>query len=130
MAQLLEFPSFKDQRGSLTVIEKALPFNIQRVYYIYDTNQLPRAGHAHVTGYQALICLHKTCAVRLRTGQCIQDILLLRPDQCLILEASEWHTLTFEPGAILLVLASTYYDPDNYIPLSPQWHSSKPIQSD
>lgn len=115
MAKLLEFPSFKDQRGSLTVIEKALPFPILRVYYVYDTNDLPRAGHRHHHGQQALVCLHKSANVRVKDADLDQTFQLSKPNQCLILDAHEWHTVHFEPGSILLVLASTHYDPDNYI---------------
>jgi len=115
MAQLLEFPSFKDNRGTLTVIEKALPFSIQRVYYIYDTNELPRAGHRHHEGQQALICLHKSSVVQVKTESFHQDFSLCHPHQCLVLESYEWHSIKFEPGSILLVLASTYYNSDNYI---------------
>ncbi len=111
MAQSIALPSFKDSRGILTVIEKILPFAIRRVYYIYETNELCRAGHRHLTGQQALICLHKTCIVQVKED----DFSLSSPGQCLILEPDEWHELRFEPGAILLVLASDYYHPDNYI---------------
>lgn len=115
MVQLLEFPSFKDQRGTLTVIEKALPFAIQRVYYIYGTNELDRGGHRHLVGRQALICLHKKCIVQVKTESFVQEFILSKPHQCLLLEAEEWHKLNFEPDSILLVLASHHYDPKNYV---------------
>ena len=115
MPKLLELPSFKDSRGSLTVIEKLLPFSIQRVYYIYDTNTLPRAGHKHQVGQQALICLHGKCVVHVRTENDGQDFLLSSPNQSLLLDSSNWHRIEFEPNAILLVLASHHYSPDNYI---------------
>lgn len=114
MPQLLEFPTFKDDRGSLTVIEKALPFPIERVYYITDTNQHPRAGHGHKVGQQALVCLHGHCSVYVRTETHPQDFLLSTPQQCLLLGPNEWHSIQFEPGSILLVLASSHYNADNY----------------
>ena len=114
MVQIMELPSFKDSRGSLTVIEKNLPFSIRRVYYIHDTNELPRGGHAHRVGQQALICLHGECAVHVKTENDHQTFLLNIPQQCLLLEPNEWHSITFEPGSILLVLASIYYSANNY----------------
>ena len=120
MARLLELSSFADPRGSLTVIEKVLPFAIQRVYYIYNTNQLPRAGHAHLFGDQALVCLHKLCDVTIKTGQTVQTLRLSSPNQCLIIEAREWHELAFEPGASVLVLASTHYNAKNYTAAIPK----------
>lgn len=115
MAKLIALPSFKDSRGTLTVIEKDLPFSVQRIYYIYDTNELPRAGHRHRIGQQALICLHKTCVIEIKTGAFRQDFTLSHPEEYLLVEPDEWHTIQFEPGAILLVLASTPYSPENYI---------------
>ena len=115
MPRLLELSSFKDARGSLTVIEKILPFQIRRVYYIYDTNTHPRAGHKHREGQQALICLHSQCRVHVRKENSHQDFLLSSPHQGLILDPEDWHTVHFEPHCILLVLASTYYSADNYL---------------
>ncbi|HSX10698.1 MAG TPA: FdtA/QdtA family cupin domain-containing protein [Chlamydiales bacterium] len=115
MPKLLELPSFKDERGALTVIEKVLPFSIQRVYYIYDTNQRPRAGHKHRVGQQALVCLHKECRVHVRVEGHDQDFLLNTPDLCLVLDSDDWHSIQFEPNSILLVLSSHSYMPDNYI---------------
>ncbi len=115
MARLLELPSFKDDRGSLTVIEKTLPFQIQRVYYIYDTNHRPRAGHKHRDGQQALVCLQSQCRIHVKSESCYQDFILSSPKLSLILESEDWHTVHFEPHCILLVLASTYYSSDNYI---------------
>ena len=112
MPQLLELSSFKDDRGILTVVEKILPFSIQRVYYLWDTNEIPRGGHKHREGTQALICLQGQCVVQVRDHE---DFLLNSPNQCLILESDDWHSLYFNPKAILLVLASHPYSADNYI---------------
>ena len=112
MPQLLEFSSFQDHRGLLTVIEKTLPFSIQRVYYLYETNTYSRAGHRHLVGQQALICLHGKSTVHVRSHK---DFLLDSPRQGLLLEPVDWHSIQFEPGSILLVLASHPYSPDDYI---------------
>ena len=112
MPQLLEFPLFQDHRGSLTVIEKILPFPIQRVYYIYETNICPRAGHRHLLGQQALICLHGQCRVCVRGHK---DFVLDHPTQGLLLEPIDWHSIQFKPLSILLILASHHYDPGDYV---------------
>ncbi len=112
MPQLLKFPSFQDHRGSLTVIEKILPFSIQRVYYLYKTNTNSRAGHCHREAQQALICLHGNCTVYVRSHD---DFLLDCPSQGLLLAPGDWHSIQFEPYSILLVLASHAYNPDDYI---------------
>jgi hypothetical protein len=55
VASLLKLPTHSDQSGSLTVIEKNLPFNIKRVYYIYNLNNEDRGFHRHKITKQALI---------------------------------------------------------------------------
>lgn len=115
MPEFLKFPSFKDARGSLTVIEKILPFSIERVYYIWDTNELSRGNHSHQVGKQVLICLQSQCVVRVKIRESLQEFVLDSPEQGLILEPEDWHSLHFEPKAILLVLASHPYLADNYV---------------
>ena len=61
MAKLFSIPTYKDPRGSLSVIEKILPFDINRVYYIYDVDNSERGYHAHKKTIQALIMLNGSC---------------------------------------------------------------------
>ena len=63
MAKLFSIPTYKDPRGSLSVIEKILPFDIKRVYYIYDVNNSERGYHSHKKTIQALIMLYGSCDV-------------------------------------------------------------------
>ena len=57
MAALIELPTFSDDRGKLTVLERILPFNIKRTYFIYDTDNKDRGGHRHKITTQAIVCL-------------------------------------------------------------------------
>ncbi len=115
MAVLIELPSLRDERGMLTVIEQELPFEVKRVYYIHDVNALPRGGHRHLTTRQALICLQGSCAIQVRRGTQQQEFILRSPSSCLLLEPEDWHQMWFSPPAILLVLASTHYSPEDYV---------------
>ncbi|ANV98026.1 hypothetical protein BBW65_04065 [Helicobacter enhydrae] len=115
MACYLQIPTHNDDRGSLSVIEKILPFEIKRVYYMYDVSQT-RGGHAHIKTTQAFVCLGGSCEIVTQTKQCRQSFLLDSPQKCLVLEPHEWHTIeNLSPQAFLLVLASEYYDPSDYI---------------
>jgi len=115
MAKLITLPTFKDERGSLTVVEKLLPFEIKRFYYIYDTTT-KRGGHRHKKTIQALICLGGSCEIYINNGNKKEIILLDSPDKCLILDPKDWHTMdNFSSGAILLVFASEHYDISDYI---------------
>lgn len=115
MPHLITLPSFTDSRGDLTVIEKSLPFEIKRVYYIYNATDL-RGGHRHKLTQQALICVSGICEVFVHDGHGQQTFLLDRPDKCLIVDPQDWHTMKNDSKqAVLLVLASEYFDKEDYI---------------
>ena len=115
MAYLINLPTFNDSKGSLTVLEKLLPFEIKRLYYIYNVTD-KRGGHRHKNNIQALICLGGMCEIYINDG--IKNIIFVldRPEKCLIIEAKDWHTMDkFSKGSSLLVLSSEYYDKNDYI---------------
>jgi len=115
MAYVINLPTFKDERGSLTVVEKLLPFEIKRFYYIYNISQ-KRGGHRHKKTIQALICLNGKCEVYINNGMREETILLDMPSKCLILEPKDWHTMdNFTNESVLLVFASEFYDKNDYI---------------
>lgn len=115
MAHIIDLPTFGDERGNLTVVEKVLPFDIKRFYYIYDVSS-KRGGHRHKKTIQALICLGGSCEIYLNNGIKEKTVVLDTPDKCLILEPQDWHTMdNFSKNAILLVFASEYYDKNDYI---------------
>jgi dTDP-4-dehydrorhamnose 3,5-epimerase-like enzyme len=116
MAKLLNLKTFTDARGNLTVIEKVLPFDIKRIFYIYGVDSSVRGGHRHHKTYQAAICLKGKCVVSSDDGARKEVFVLDSPAKCLILEPKDWHRMhDFTPDAILMVLASEYFDPDDYI---------------
>jgi len=115
MAHIINLPKFGDERGSLTVVEKLLPFDIKRFYYIYDVTS-KRGGHRHKKTIQALITLGGSCEVYVNDGQKEEIFLLDNPTKCLLLEAKDWHTMDkFSKGSTLLVFSSEFYDKDDYI---------------
>jgi len=115
MAHIINIPTIKDDRGKLTVIEKVLPFDIKRVFFIYDIMG-NRGGHRHKKTILALVCVNGKCNIHSNDGKSKQKITLNSPNQCLILNPEDWHTIenTLE-STILLVLASEYYDKSDYI---------------
>jgi hypothetical protein len=115
MAHIINLPTFKDDRGSLTVVEKILPFEIKRFYYIYDVN-LQRGGHRHKKTIQALISLGGSCEIHTHDGEVEKAFLLDAPSKCLILNPKDWHVMDkFSKGTTLLVFSSEYYDKNDYI---------------
>ena len=116
MARLTDLLTFTDKRGNLTVIEKIIPFEIKRIFYIYGVDSSVRGGHRHKSTYQAAICLKGQCKINCDNGNDKEEFLLNTPSKCLILNPSDWHTMIdFSEDAILMVLASTEYDPEDYI---------------
>jgi dTDP-4-dehydrorhamnose 3,5-epimerase-like enzyme len=116
MAYLIDLKTFIDVRGNLTVIEKTIPFDIKRIFYIYGVDQSVRGGHRHKTTIQAAICLKGSCRIYNNDGQDENYFVLDQPSKCLILQTRDWHTMDqFSPDAILMVLASEYFDQQDYI---------------
>jgi len=116
MAHLLNLKTLTDKRGNLTVLEKVIPFDIKRLFYIYGVDDSERGGHRHKQTFQAAICLVGSCVILNDDGESKQDFVLDNPSKCLILEPKDWHKMhKFSPDAVLMVLASTYFDADDYI---------------
>ena len=109
-----------DERGSLIAIEngKDYPFDVKRVYYIFGTLPNVRRGfHAHKKLQQILICVSGSCKIHLDNGHGnTEEVLLDTPSKGLYLSSPIWREMyDFSPDAVLLVLASEYYDESDYI---------------
>ena len=115
MAYIIDLPTFSDERGDLTVVEKILPFDIKRFYYIYNVDG-QRGGHRHKKTIQALISLGGSCEIYVHNGEKEELFVLDTPSKCLILDPKDWHTMDkFDKTTTLLVFASEFYDKDDYI---------------
>ncbi|MDR1951343.1 MAG: FdtA/QdtA family cupin domain-containing protein [Bacteroidales bacterium] len=116
---LIELPKIIDARGNLSVVEncKEIPFDIRRVYWLYEvpTGEL-RGGHAHTDLEQVLIALHGDFTIIVDDGNTHQTFRLNRPNQGLYISSNIWREMSdFSEGAVCLVLASKPYDPTGYI---------------
>jgi dTDP-4-dehydrorhamnose 3,5-epimerase-like enzyme len=117
---IIEIPKIEDVhgRGNLAVIEKdTFPFQIKRVYYLYDVpSDAYRGGHAHKEVYELLIPLSGSFEVLLDDGKTKQKVMLNKPNRGLLIPTSVWRELdNFSSGAVCLVLASDVFDEDDYI---------------
>ena len=113
------FQQHGDERGQLIALEgnKDIPFEIKRVYYMYDTGQGVRRGfHAHQSLQQILICIHGSCNIHLKDGFEKKGVALEKPYEGLYIANDMWREMyDFSPDAVLMVLASDYYDENDYI---------------
>lgn len=119
IAYEMELSSTGDNRGSLVAIEpdRAIPFDIARVYYVFDTvTGVCRGQHAHKTCKQILICVSGCCDVICEDSKQTFTCKLNSPTKALYLEGLVWHSMkNFSPGAVLVVLADHVYDERDYI---------------
>ena len=116
MAQLLSLRTFVDKRGNLTVIEKVVPFDIKRIFYIYGVDNSKRGGHRHHKTIQAAICIKGSCTIYNNDGEKESVFILDRADKFLLLNTNDWHIMyDFTPDAILMVIASEHFDENDYI---------------
>ncbi len=116
---ICEFNKHLSSKGNLTVIENmfTIPFNIKRVYYLYD---IPgggeRGGHAHKKLKQLIIAVSGSFDVVLDDGKTRRTVTLNRPYYGLLLIPGIWRELNnFSSGSVCLVLASEFYDESDYI---------------
>ncbi|WP_179344022.1 sugar 3,4-ketoisomerase [Winogradskyella ursingii] len=116
--RIIEIPKVHDERGSLAVIEKGcFPFEIKRVYYLYDVpSDAFRGGHAHKNLNQLLIPLSGSFEVLLKDGTSSNRVLLNKPNKGLLIVPGIWREIdNFSSGSVCLVLASEVYDETDYL---------------
>lgn len=124
MARLILAKTFKNRikdgkldngkAAALSILENFdLGFTPKRIYWLYGLDYKEvRGGHRHKKVKHALICVSGGCEVSVNDS----IFKLNKPDQCLLLEPKDWHTMQkFKKGTVLLVLASTNYNPKDYI---------------
>ena len=113
------FQPHGDDRGQLVALEefKDIPFEIKRVYYMYDTVPgVVRGHHAHKSLEQILIWIHGSCKILLDNGIEKKIVPLEKPYEGLYVSNNMWREMyDFSEDAVLMVLASEFYDEDDYI---------------
>lgn len=119
LIQMIKFSQHGDSRGQLVAIEecKDIPFDIKRVYYMYDTTkEAVRGKHAHKSLEQILICTSGSCKILLDDGKDKEIVELNKPYEGLYISNAIWREMyDFSNDAVLMVLASNYYDKSDYI---------------
>ena len=119
LIEWVDLPNLGDSRGALVVAEsnKSIPFDIKRLYYIFDTkSDVPRGFHAHKQLHQVAFCIKGKCKMLMDDGKQKQEVWLDKPNKGLMIPPMVWHEMhDFSEDCVLLVLASEYYDEADYI---------------
>lgn len=116
--KIIELPKIGDPRGNLTFIEgeRNIPFEIKRVYYLYDVpGGATRAGHGHRTLQQLVIAMSGSFDVTLDDGTNKKRYSLNRSYCGLYVAPMMWREIdNFSSGSVCMVLASDYFDEGDY----------------
>nr|WKK54381.1 FdtA/QdtA family cupin domain-containing protein [Aeromonas popoffii] len=119
LIKLVDFRVLGDERGSLIALESnnQIPFDIQRVYYLYGTKPgVARGFHAHKKLKQLAVCIKGSCRFVMDDGTNKQEVVLSTPDKGLLIDAMQWHEMyDFSDDCVLMVLANQPYDESDYI---------------
>lgn len=117
--RVIDLRKISDPRGNLTPIEGDgdIPFDIKRIYYLYDVpSGESRGAHAHKELQQLIIAANGSFTITLDDGKNRTAFTLNRPYQGLLIVPGIWRDLDdFSSGAVLLCLASEHYDEADYI---------------
>lgn len=116
---VIELSKINESSGKIVILENSetIPFDIQRVYYLYDIpDSGKRGGHAHYNLEQYLIAINGSFKVKLFDGNKDKIVSLNNPNQALHIVPGIWRELiNFSADAICLVMASLKYDEKDYI---------------
>jgi dTDP-4-dehydrorhamnose 3,5-epimerase-like enzyme len=117
--KIVDFPKVTDYRGNLSFIEEnhQIPFQIKRVYYLYDVpSGATRGGHAHKALQQVVIALSGSFDVILDDGYQRRSFFLNRPHYGLYIAPRIWRELeNFSSNSVALSLVSEVYDESDYV---------------
>lgn len=116
--RLIEIPKIKDPRGNLSVIQAdVIPFQIKRVYYLYDVpSGEQRGGHAHINQAAFLVALSGSFDVVVHNGSQQKTYTLNKPNVGLLINPGTWRSLNnFSSGSVCLVVSPEDFDESDYI---------------
>lgn len=116
---IMQLPRHHFPEGSLTVVENngKFPFDVKRVFYLYDVpGDSERGGHSHHVAQELIVAVAGSFDVTLDDGEARRTFTLRRPHEALYIEAGVWRSLdNFSSGSVCLVLTSEPFSEEDYV---------------
>ena len=117
--KIVQLSKINNRAGNMSIIENMIdiPFNVNRVYYLYDIpSSESRGGHGHKALHQLVVAASGSFNINLNDGKNDKTIFLNRPDFGLLIVPGIWRDLSnFSSGSVCLVFASDFYSENDYI---------------
>jgi hypothetical protein len=113
---LIEVPTITDDRGTISVIDKELPFQVKRVFWLHHiAEDKDRGAHALLEGMEIMVAVHGSFVVDLDDGTEKMSVLLDDPSKGLIIRPGVWfRTHSYKEEGVSLILADEEYSRDRY----------------
>lgn len=113
---LIDVPTFTDERGAISVMDKELPFQVKRVFWLHHIQEgKDRGAHALLEGMEIMVAIHGTFVVDLDDGMSKNSVLLDDASKGLIIRPGVWfRTHSYKDDGVTLILADEEYSRDRY----------------
>lgn len=113
---LIDVPTFTDERGAISVMDKELPFEVKRVFWLHHIQEgKDRGAHALLEGMEIMIAVHGSFVVDLDDGTEKTSVLLDDATKGLIIRPGVWfRTHSYKKDGVSLILADEEYRRDRY----------------
>jgi len=113
---LIDIPTYTDERGAISVIDRELPFEVKRVFWLHHIQEgQTRGGHALLEGTEIMCCLHGSFVIDLDDTIDKVSILLNDTSKGLIIRPGVWFTThSYKEDGVLLILADEVYSRERY----------------
>ena len=114
--KLVNIPTFTDERGAISVMDKELPFEVKRVFWLHHIAEgKDRGAHALLEGMEIMVAIHGAFVVDLDDGSEKTSVLLDDPSKGLIIRPGVWfRTHRYKEDGISLILADEEYQRNRY----------------
>ena len=115
--KLVDIPTFTDRRGAITVLDKELPFEVKRIFWLHHISKgEERGAHALLEGTEIMIAVHGSFEIDLDDGENVCTIPLDNPSKGLIIKPGIWFKIhSYKDNGVSLIFADEEYSRDKYI---------------